>query len=123
MPVVHAHHTTSSCRQHGLCSLPDDLNFQQPIRCLSRHGTGHKTPLLQTLGPPAVYAVQAATAVGMASIAVPGAGVTESQAASSVVGKKITAATPAATAVPDVLVPAATPAATTPAVAVSGQHF
>ena len=78
--------------------------------------------------------LQAATAVGMASIDVPGAGVTESEKATSVVSKKtsasavatavrvvlVPAASPVATAVPVVPVPAATPATTTPAVAVSG---
>ena len=78
--------------------------------------------------------LQAATAVGMTSIDVSGAGVTESEKATSVVSKKTTAtpvatavpvilvpaATPVATAVPLVPVPAATPATTTPAVAVSG---
>lgn len=64
--------------------------------------------------------MQAATALGMTSIDVPGAGVTQSQAVTSVVNKKTTTATPAATAVPVVVVPAATPAATTPAVVVSG---
>lgn len=81
------------------------------------------TILLQILKTPAVHAVQAATAVGMVSIDVPGAGVTESEAVGSVVGKQATAATPVATAVPVVLVPAATPATTIPAVAVSGQQY
>lgn len=57
----------------------------------------------------------------MTEVEVPGAGVTQSQAVTSVVHKKPTAATPAATAVPVILVPAATPATTVPAVAVSGR--
>ena len=100
-------------------SMLSTTNQVSPIAwCLN-----NATILLQILKTPAVHAVQAATAVGMVSIDVPGAGVTKSQAVSSVVGKKATAATPVATAVPVVLVPAATPATTTPAVAVSGQHY
>lgn len=66
--------------------------------------------------------LQVATAAGTDSILVPGAGVMESQAVTSAVGKKTGAATP----VPTVLVPVVpvvthTPAATVPPVAVSGQ--
>ena len=68
---------------------------------------------------------QAAKALGMASVDVPGAGETDTQAVQSLVSKKTSSATPsAAVPVETVLVPATpvvtVPAVTVPAVAVSG---
>ena len=73
-----------------------------------------------------MYAMQAATTLGMTKVDVPGAGQTETSKVQTLVDKKGSAATPVATAPVETILVPATPVATvtavtTPAVAVSGK--